>query len=268
MRRVAKAEADVAKIHAVAQIEIDELQKRGFHRFLAEETQKQANIEDIAIMAIEDLREDAKPQDIENDWIANFFDKAKLISDKEMQSLWARVLAGQANSPGKYSKRTVNFLASIDKYDADLFTKLCSFGCHLGMMIIPLYDFDETIYKDNGITYSGLRHLEDIGLIKFDQMIMFQKMGFLNFIPLSYFDEIVCIKYLDDKKLVLNHGHVELSQLGQELATISGAQPIAGYLDYIIKKWCSMDYVLFTPLLSDAERNIFIKKLHGGGPDS
>jgi hypothetical protein len=38
----------------------------------------------------------------------------------EMQNLWAQVLAGEANSPGTYSKRTVNFLSSLDKKDAAL----------------------------------------------------------------------------------------------------------------------------------------------------
>ena len=47
-----------------------------------------------------------------------------------MQILWARVLAGEANAPGTYSKRTVNLLSDFDKSDAELFTKLCGFGWH------------------------------------------------------------------------------------------------------------------------------------------
>ena len=35
---------------------------------------------------------------MEEDWIANFFDKCRIVSDSEMQSLWARVLAGEANA--------------------------------------------------------------------------------------------------------------------------------------------------------------------------
>ena len=62
------------------------------------------------------------------DWMANFFDKCRIISDEEMQGLWAKVLSGEANAPGSYSKRTVNFLASMDKEDAALFTALCGFA--------------------------------------------------------------------------------------------------------------------------------------------
>ncbi|MFC1592622.1 DUF2806 domain-containing protein [Chloroflexota bacterium] len=52
--------------------------------------------------------------------------QCRIISDDDMQMLWSRILAGESNSPGTYSKRTINALASFDKVDAELFTKLCS----------------------------------------------------------------------------------------------------------------------------------------------
>ena len=73
------------------------------------------------------LHEDANPESVDNDWIVNFFDKSRIVSDSEMQELWSRVLANEANSPGSYSKRTVNFLSDMDKNEAESFTKLCGF---------------------------------------------------------------------------------------------------------------------------------------------
>ena len=49
-----------------------------------------------------------------------------------MQSLWARLLAGEANQPGTFSKRTVELVASLDKSDAQLFTGLCRFAWFVG----------------------------------------------------------------------------------------------------------------------------------------
>ena len=103
-------------------------------RFVAEEARKQDNIEKITQKAIPQLEKSSNPKNIEDDWIVNFFDKCRIISDDEMQSLWARVLAGEANSPGRYSKRTVNFLNSLDKVDANLFTALCGFGWQIGSL--------------------------------------------------------------------------------------------------------------------------------------
>lgn len=248
IKRVARAEAEADKIKALAQIDIGELQRRALTRFVAEETQKQENIENITRMAIEDLKDDAKPQDMENDWIANFFDKSKLISDKEMQSLWAKVLAGEANRPGKYSKRTVNFLSSIDKSDAELFTKLCGFCWLMGENVIPIYDHNDNIYKDNSVTFAALRHLEDLGLIKFDLATTYQRIYSANEFVSIYFGNIVFLKFPSDINNIFNIGHVMLTKIGQELTPISGAKPVEGFFDYIINKWRNKGYIPFSYL--------------------
>ena len=127
IRRIAHAKADAAKIAATADIEITELQQRAIRRFVAEETKKQDNMESITAKALPQIGDDAKTENVEDDWITNFFDKCRLISDEEMQTLWSKVLAGEANSPGRFSRRTVNFMASLSKSDAALFSTLCGF---------------------------------------------------------------------------------------------------------------------------------------------
>jgi hypothetical protein len=95
IKRVARAEAEADKIKALAGVEISEIQQRALVRMIGEEGKKQKNIEDITAEALPKLNDTAKPEEIENDWLANFFEKCKLISDKEMQSLWASLLATQ-----------------------------------------------------------------------------------------------------------------------------------------------------------------------------
>ncbi|HKB90762.1 MAG TPA: DUF2806 domain-containing protein [Opitutaceae bacterium] len=89
--RVAKAEAQADRVRVESQIEISDIQRRAFRRFLDEEGKKQKNIEDITGKALPQLEENSKPDEVENDWITNFFDKCRLISDDEMQGLWSRV---------------------------------------------------------------------------------------------------------------------------------------------------------------------------------
>ena len=125
IRRVAQAEADTEVIKAKSQVEITALQQRALTRFIMEESKKQDNIESITEKAIGQLDVSSTPQDIEDDWITNFFDKCRIISDEEMQILWAKILAGESNSPGTYSKHTINSLGSLDKTDAELFMALC-----------------------------------------------------------------------------------------------------------------------------------------------
>jgi Protein of unknown function (DUF2806) len=149
--RVAKAEAQADRVRAESQIEISDIQRRAFRRFLDEEGKKQKNIEDITSKALPQLEENSKPNEVENDWITNFFDKCRLISDDEMQTLWSRVLAGESNSPGTYSKRTVNFLSDLDKSDAELFTRLCGFGWVIGNVVPLVFSERQEIYNNVGI---------------------------------------------------------------------------------------------------------------------
>src|SRR5262249_38527571 len=108
--RVARAEAEAEQIRTEAQIQVTDLHRRAMHRFLEEEAKRQSNIEEITRKALPSLEQESSPQNVEDDWITNFFDKCRIISDEDMQRLWSRVLAREANAPGTFSKRTVNLL--------------------------------------------------------------------------------------------------------------------------------------------------------------
>lgn len=249
-KRIAKAEAEAEKIRALADIEIKDLQQRALVRFVAEETKKQTNMEAITAKSISDLKDDARPENIEDDWISNFFEKCRLISDREMQGLWAKVLAGEANNPGTYSKRTVNFISSIDKSDAKLFTSLCSYGWFLESIepnIEPLiYDTGDEIYTKNEITFASLTHLDDIGLISFDYLASFSRAPLPETVKILYHSTPINIKFKNQKNNDFNAGNVHLSKIGQELAPISGGKPVPGFLDYVLKKWTEMELITFS----------------------
>ena len=126
IRQVAKAKAKAAEIAAESQIKITDLHKRALHRWIEEEAQQQKNMEDIAIKAVPQLNEDANPHNIDNDWVAKFFDKSRLVTDDQMQDLWASILAGEANSAGSYSPKALTTLASMNQKVATLFNTFCS----------------------------------------------------------------------------------------------------------------------------------------------
>jgi len=129
------------------------------HRFLEEEAKKQLNIEEITRRALPLLEEKASPQSVEDDWIANFFDKCRIVSDEDMQQLWSRVLAGESNKPGAFSRRTVSLLADLDKQDAELFTRLCGFGWMIGNVVPLVFDVQHVVYNRHGINFDSLGHL-------------------------------------------------------------------------------------------------------------
>lgn len=246
IRRVAQAEAEAEKIKAVARIEITELQQRALGRFLAEEARKQANIEEITKKALPDLKEGSRPQDVEDDWITNFFDKCRLISDHEMQSLWAKILAGEANSPGKYTKRTVNFLSSIDKSDAMLFTQLCGFGFFLGNVVPLVYDVENDIYTKRAINFNSLKHLDEIGLLSFESLGGYVRKHLPEVVTVFYYGTAINIRFQNKENNELNIGKVLLSKIGQELASISGSVSVPGFLEFVIGEWTKHGLVTYS----------------------
>jgi len=235
IRRVAEAEAEAEIIREKAQIEITDLQHRALARFVSEEAQKQANIESITEKAIPQLNASSNPQNMENDWITNFFDKCRIVSDEDMQLLWAKVLAGEANSPGTYSKRTVNSLGSLDKRDAQLFTNLCSFGFVIFEELTPLiYDEQSSIYNDQQIDFNTLTHLDSIGLIRFEPLTGISKTKLSQHIDIYYHGTAFKAEFKNPENNNMEIGKAILSSTGKELTKICDSKPIDGFLDYVI----------------------------------
>ena len=237
IKRVAKAKAEAARMEAQTEIEITDLHRRAARRWIDEEAQRQKNMEDITAKALPQLDENAKPGSIEDDWIVNFFDKSRIVSDNEMQVLWSRVLAGEANAPGTYSKRTVNFLSDLDKPEAELFSKLCGFGWQIGDIVPFVFDVQAEIYNRYGINFNALSHLDSIGLVQFDNLAGFQRLRLPKSIVLHYYGRPLHLNLPKDADKKLDIGSVLLTRIGQELAPICGSKPVEGFWEYVKDQW-------------------------------
>ena len=237
IKRIAKAEAEAAIIKAQTKIQITDLHRRAMHRFIEEEAVRQKNIEDITAKAISQLTEGAKPEAMEDDWVTNFFDKSRIVSDTQMQDLWSRVLAGEANAPGTYSQLTVNFLSDLDKIDAELFSKLCGFGWVIGNVVPLVFDVQAHIYNANGITFNALSHLESIGLIQFNDIAVFARLKLPKRFIVHYYGRPFALEMPEDSDNRLEIGKALLTKTGEELALICGSKPVDGFWEYVQEKW-------------------------------
>jgi len=235
--RVAKAEAKADLIKAESEIQITDLRRRALRRLVEEETKHQSNIENITLKALPQLDDTGDPSQIEDDWITYFFDKCRIVSDDEMQNLWSRVLSGEANVPGTYSKRTVNFLSDLDKADAKFFSNLCGFGWTIGIVMPLIFDYQADIYDNKEITFNSLIHLESIGLIQFNNLSGFVIQSLPQKISVSYYDQVLELSFAKETDNELNLGKVVLTKIGQELAPICGSKPVDGFMDYVKDQW-------------------------------
>ena len=237
--RVAKAEAEASLIKTNAAIEVTDLHRRAIHRFVNEEARQQENMEQITGKALSHLEDEADPSKIEDDWVTNFFDKSRIISDDDMQNFWARTLAGEANSPGSYSKRTVNFLGGMDKRDAELFRALCGFVWVIGGgPRLLIYDAEAAIYNDNGIDFEALAHLESIGLIQFNFSFGYVETELPKEFTVSYCNrQSFTLTMEEEKDNQIDIGKILLTQIGKELSRICDAQKVDGFVDYVKDIW-------------------------------
>lgn len=244
IKRKARAEAEADKIKAVAKIELDELQHRALERFVQQEARKQENIETITAQAASALPPDAKATELDEDWIAHFFKQCDTVSDKEMQSLWARLLSGEATSPGTFSKRTVDFVSSMDKKDAALFTNFCQFVWFIGEPQPLIYQVEDELLQEHGINFSTLKHLDAIGLISLESLSGYLKKGFKKYARCFYHGRPTVIEFPADENNQLSTGHVLLTAIGKELAPICGSERNEKFYESVIKKWFDEGLVL------------------------
>ena len=75
--------------------------------------------------SIPDDRVSDKPMDA--DWFARWRDGAQRVSDNEMRTLWAKILAGEAVFPGSFRLRTLTTLQSLSPADARLIEEAAPF---------------------------------------------------------------------------------------------------------------------------------------------
>lgn len=130
----------------------------------------------IVADAIPFLKADAKPEEVNEDWISTFMDKARLVSSEELQLIWSELLAQETNEPGSVSKQLLHILMQMSKDDADRFNKFIPLcvdileGKLLHEIVPMVADCDEDLKKHTAITYDDISVLESFGLVKYNRL--------------------------------------------------------------------------------------------------
>lgn len=236
IKRIARAEAEALVIRTEAELEVDDIRRRALRRFLDEEVAHQRNMESVTEAALKHVTEAANAQRIGQDWLVNFFDKARLISEGDMQELWARVLAGESNGAGSFSRRTVNILGDMDATDAELFKTLCSFTWDVGGTIQPLiFDASHELFKRHGLKFVDIQHLASLGLIAFSPT------GGYRMIEME--GEVTARYWENDLQLFpgagggFDVGQVIMTRAGLDLAAIVDTTEVPDHVPYVREQW-------------------------------
>ena len=235
----AKAEAELIRAKSVAEsgnIELDNLVQRAEFRTAVERIMEQSNLENTIIKALSYLNEDASPQDMDNDWVKNHIEKCKHVSDDEIQEWWAKILAGEANAPGSYSKKTVNVLGDLEQTEAQMFTALCNFVWTIGQEPIPLvYDVNHSVYANAGVNSRMCTYLKELGLVNYEPPIFnFGEVG--QGVTATYHHHKVNITSTTNSRGLITGG-VALTFTGMQLSELCIAEPVNGFFEYVLEEW-------------------------------
>lgn len=191
------------------------------------------NQNDIVNIAIQNLGEDAMPENIDVDWLAYFMDQAKNISAEDMQIIWGKILAKECEDD--VPKTLINSLSLIGRSEAENFRKLCCFCVECSNKKMPIIFLDELyeIYTSNGLSLDVIYDLQSLGLICTSSVgcvAHFDKYGG----EIKYFDKKLA--FSGSKKI--KTGNVRLTRAGIKLENIVTSEEIDGFWDFIHKSLC------------------------------
>lgn len=97
-------------------------------RLSFQEKKRQGNIEAVVGMTAEEVgAKDVQNHEIDHDWTARFFADVQDVSSEKMQQIWAKILAGEVETPGRTSMQTLSILRNMSQGDAELFERIANF---------------------------------------------------------------------------------------------------------------------------------------------
>lgn len=144
---IAAAQAEAADklgtIPASARTDI-EIRQEIKARLTFQEEKRQRNIESVVRRAADELgQQEVDAKDIAHDWTAAFFSDVQDVSSEAMQQIWAKILAGEVQRPGKISIQTLSILKTMSQKDAQLFQSATRFV--VADFILQERDFTDTV---------------------------------------------------------------------------------------------------------------------------
>ena len=177
------------------------------------------------------------------DWTARFFDYVQDVSSEDMQKIWAKILSGEVENPGRTSLRTLDTLRNMTKRDAELFRDICPF------IISNVFVFYSDMVKDlNAITVGNLLHLQDCGLVTPDRSLETVLQWEEDCIAPSYQGGVLKITNMGAPSGQLRIPAIRLTPTGRELSRLSPQcvdtmDYLRAFSRFLKSKDCRLEYL-------------------------
>jgi hypothetical protein len=137
---------------------------------------EQRTREEIIGQALADLKANP-PQEterhVDEDWLEMFARHAETKTSTEVQTYFARVLAGEIRKPGTFSAETIDVLAKISPQAGQLFQRFCNLTAEIPtlppvVLTEPFGEPGSNALAPVGFGYDQICRLQDAGLVRTD----------------------------------------------------------------------------------------------------
>lgn len=165
----ATAEMEIEKYRLIHKHELEriDLAERARDRLFETEIRRQYNLEEIFTPACQLLSEDASPEMVSKDWLNHFVASSQDVGEEDLRKIWARLLVGEATNPGKFSKRTLDYLKNFSVSDCKLFEKFLPFTFRSGDLVFIIDPYNNMDKFGDKFNFRSLEfeHLQTIGIV-------------------------------------------------------------------------------------------------------
>lgn len=202
------------------------------------------------------------------DFVNHWMDGCKGVSDEEIRKWWAKIMSGESDTPGSFSKKTLSILRDMDKKDTQIFSEFCQFVIHSMSMpeisgvpfesykhTIPemlyrsgdrsplIYDVGNRIYTAHGRAYDVIRRLESIGLLIYYPISTFISQGSISNRRACYHNVVISMTIPKEQDVYpMDKGNVDFTDAGKELFKLCKPKENKNFLQYIIDEWKKRNY--------------------------
>ncbi|NTS78603.1 TIGR03899 family protein [Catenovulum sp. SM1970] len=207
---------------------------------------KQQNLENIMSLALDYVDSSNSMQDVDPDWLHQFFELAERAYSEHMQALWGKILAIQVAKPGAFSLKSIKTLQQMTVKEAIALQHACCLMCRekgeYGGRIISGYFKPVSLFgllgkpsvnrvnlSSFGLSYPNLLTLIDLGLIYAVEI----ESG-----PIANQKVVEFDAQGKQLKLQCNQGgaalqYYKFTQMGNELSKLIKVAPNASYYQHL-----------------------------------
>ena len=191
----------------------------------------QGNVDATVRIAVDSgrIKGDANPDILDDEWVENYVEHVKKVTDEEVRRTWANLLVEELNNSGSFSKRAMSTLSIMEKTDAGIFMRFASnvvmiHASKESLESVPVVFLgDEEEHPET--LDSGLVSLNDISVLTSFSLVLASSWYNVTVDPgdtiqVSVANETIEVGNFTDQKISVTPWHYHLSAVGKQLLNL------------------------------------------------